>query len=174
MNGVITPIRKRNIRGSKVTGGRNMFVEIGDGRSPWARRWNDLIFAHISDLGGSETLSEAQISLCRRAATMECELEAMEGRMSAGEPIDTGVYGRLAIRLCRLLELVGIKPPQARPIDPLSELAKALEAYPSKPIDDDGDDDGNEPLPSEAKVDPDPAASSADMPTGIIPKNRPE
>jgi hypothetical protein len=63
---------------------------------------------------------------------------------------------------------------QARPIDPLSELAKALEAYPSKPIDDDGDDDGNEPLPSEAKVDPDPAASSADMPTGIIPKNRPE
>jgi hypothetical protein len=71
-----------------VTTGRKAFVEIGDGRSPWARRWSDLIFAHANDLGGPETLSEAQISLCRRTAAIECELESLEGRMSAGEPID--------------------------------------------------------------------------------------
>src|SRR5262245_26124774 len=95
-------------RSSKVTTGRNLFVEGGDGRSAWARRWNDLIFAHASDLGGLETLSEAQISICRRASAIECELEAMEGRISAGQPVDTEVYGRLAGRLCRSTQ-VGAK-----------------------------------------------------------------
>jgi hypothetical protein len=59
---VVTQIRGR-ITGqrSKVTTGRKTFAEIGDGRSPWARRWSDLIFAHVNDLGGPETLSEAQI-----------------------------------------------------------------------------------------------------------------
>jgi hypothetical protein len=85
---------------------------------------------------------------------MECELEAMEARMSAGEPIDTGVYGRLAVRLSRLLELVGISSRQARPIDPTSELAKALERYAATPVDDEPNDD--EPLPIEEGFDREP------------------
>jgi hypothetical protein len=133
----MTPIRipwsRGGRRASKVTTGRNLFVEGGDGRSAWARRWNDLIFAHVADLGGPELLSEAQISIIRRASAMECELEAMEGRMSAGEPIDTDVYGRLAGRLCRLFELIGIRR-LARPIDPYHDLAKALEAYPARAL----------------------------------------
>jgi hypothetical protein len=129
-----------------------MFVDVGNGRSPWAMRWNDLILAHVNDLGGSETLSEAQISICRRAAAMECELEAMEGRMSAGGSVDVGVYSRLAIRLCRLLELIGIKR-RTRPIDPYQDLAKALEAYPARAIDGEGDGDENEPMPIEKGLD---------------------
>jgi hypothetical protein len=62
-----------------VTTGYSLFVESGDGRSAWARRWKDLIFAHASDLGPPETLSEAQISIIRRVSAMECELESMEG-----------------------------------------------------------------------------------------------
>jgi hypothetical protein len=56
---------------SKVTTGRRAFVEIGDGRSPWARRWSDRILAHANDLGGPELLSEAQIplSLCAIASS---------------------------------------------------------------------------------------------------------
>ena len=120
-----------------------MFIDpLADGRTAWAKRWNDLVLTHASDLGGYETLSEAQISICRRAATIECELESMEGRMSAGQPIEIEVYGRLSGRLCRLLELIGIKR-LANPIYPLSDLAKGLEAYPAQAIDDDG-----EPLPS--------------------------
>jgi hypothetical protein len=154
-----TPIHllhnSRSRRTSKVATGRRLFVE-GDGRSAWALRWKDLILAHVSDLGGPETLSEAQISICRRAAAMECELEAMEGRMSAGEPIDIGVYARLTGCLCRLLELVGISR-LTKPLDPTGELAKALEAYPAKAIDDYGEGDGDdEPVAIEAVVDPDP------------------
>jgi glycine/D-amino acid oxidase-like deaminating enzyme len=81
-------------------------------------------------------------AICRRAAALECELEAMEGRMSTGQPIEIELYGRLASRLCRLFEIIGIKR-LARPIDPLSDVAKALEAYPAKAIDDDGDGDGD-------------------------------
>ena len=43
----------------------------------------------------------------------------------------------------------------ARPIDPYHDLAKGLEAYPAKAIDDDGEGDG-EPVAIEAVVDPDP------------------
>jgi hypothetical protein len=130
-----------------------MFVEqLGDARTAWARRWSDLIFAHASDLGGPEILSEAQLSICRRAAALECELEAMEGRMSAGQPIDLGQYARLTGCLCRLLELVGIKR-LTKPLDPTSELAKALEKYAATPVDDDAPNDENEPLAIEQGLD---------------------
>ncbi len=124
---------------SRVTKGKQMFVELGDTRSAWARRWNDLVLRHASDLGGYDMLSEAQISICRRAATLECELESMEGRKSAGMPIEIEVYGRLAGRLRRMLELIGTKPPDA-----LTELAKAFEGYPPTPPPNDDEDEEDE------------------------------
>jgi hypothetical protein len=139
---------------SRVTKGKQMFVELGDARSAWARRWNDLVLMHANDLGGYEMLSEAQLSICRRASAMECELEAMEGRMSAGQSIDIGQYARLTGCLCRMLDLIGVKR-LAKPLDPTSELAKALEAYPAKPIDDDEPND-DEPLPIEEGFDREP------------------
>jgi len=141
---------------SKVTSGKRMFVDpLADGRSPWARRWNDLVLMHAADLGGYDMLSEAQISICKRAATLECELESMEGRKSAGMPVDIEVYGRIAGRLCRLLELVGVKR-LTKPLDPLSDLAKDFAAR-TKAIDDDEPNDEDEPVPIEkgfAKSDP--------------------
>jgi hypothetical protein len=64
-----------------------MFVALGDGRTAWAKRWNDLVLTHANDLGGFDMLSEAQLSICRRAAAIECELESMEGKMSTGQLI---------------------------------------------------------------------------------------
>jgi hypothetical protein len=124
---------------SQVTTGKRCFVDIGDGRSAWAKRWGDLILAHAADLGGLDMLSEAQLSICRRTAAIECELESMEGRMSASQPIDIAVYARLTGVLCRLLELVGIRR-LTKPVDPTSALARALEAYPPTAIDDDADE----------------------------------
>jgi hypothetical protein len=123
----ILPFRAK-VASSRVSTGRKLFADGGDGRSAWGRRWRDLILAHVADLGGMEVLSEAQISICRRASAMECELEAMEARLSEGETIDLGLYGRLAGRLCRMFELIGIQR-LARPIDPTGDLAKALGAY---------------------------------------------
>jgi hypothetical protein len=45
----------------------------------------------------------------KRASAIECELEALEARMSEGQPIDIAVYARLTRVLCRLFELIGIQ-----------------------------------------------------------------
>jgi hypothetical protein len=66
---------------SRVTNGSALFVE-GDDRSAWARRYRDLIFAHTSDLGGAAAVSEAQVALIKRAATLQIELELLEGKLS--------------------------------------------------------------------------------------------
>src|SRR5262249_11813305 len=68
---------------SAVTSGRKLLIG-GDPNSAWSRRYRDLAVRHISDLGGRDMLSEAQLSLARRAAALACELEQMEARMSQG------------------------------------------------------------------------------------------
>jgi hypothetical protein len=97
---------KRRTR-SRVTTGRAVFVE-GDGNSRWARRYRDLIAAHCQDLGGVDMLSQAQVSLVRRASAIELELEQAEGRLSMGEPVDLDSFGRAASHLRRLFEVLGI------------------------------------------------------------------
>jgi hypothetical protein len=71
----LVPIRPKGVA-SRVSSGRNLFAEGGDGRSAWGR-WRDLILAHMNDLGCAELLSEVQVSICRRVSAIECEVEAM-------------------------------------------------------------------------------------------------
>jgi hypothetical protein len=93
---------------SRVTNGRKMFVDGGDGRSPWARRWRDLIEAHVADMGGVTNLSMAERSLIKRAATLECELEAIEGKLSEGKAQDLATYAPAASHLRRIFETLGL------------------------------------------------------------------
>jgi hypothetical protein len=122
---------------SKVTNGKAMFV-MGKGTSPWARRWRDLVELHANDLGGSDTLSQAQLSLCRRAATIEIELEAAEGRLSMGEPIDLDLFTRATGHLRRLLETLGI---ERRPRDVTPSLQEYLQTLSEQPEDADEPED---------------------------------
>jgi hypothetical protein len=94
---------------SKVTNGKRMFVE-GHGWSPWARRWRDLIEIHSNDLsaGDPTLLSEAQRSLVKRAATLEIELEQVEGRLSMGKAQDLATYATAASHLRRIFETLGL------------------------------------------------------------------
>jgi hypothetical protein len=101
---IVRPPRTR----SRVTNGSALFVD-GEGNTPWARRWRDLIELHEGDLGGNTFLSEAQTSLCRRAATLEIQLEAMEGNMSRGAEVSLDEYARAASHLRRILETLGIE-----------------------------------------------------------------
>jgi hypothetical protein len=105
----------------------------------------NLIVAHIADLGGPEDLSEAQASIVKRVSTIECQLEGMEARLSEGQVIDIAVYARLTGVLARLLDLVGVK--RRAPLDPQAELVRAMAAFPVAPIGEDGEDD--EALPIE-------------------------
>ena len=92
---------------SAVTNGKRQFVD-GNGNAAWTRRWQDLVRAHARDLGGADALSEAQTSLVRRVATIEIELEQLEGKLSKGEPVDLDGYTRAASHLRRILETLGI------------------------------------------------------------------
>jgi hypothetical protein len=100
--------RPKRRKSSAVSSGRRFFVE-GTGNSAWARRYRDIVAAHVSDLGGADMLSAAEMSLIRRAATLELEAEQAEGRLSQGLDIDLDEYGRAAGHLRRILETLGIK-----------------------------------------------------------------
>jgi hypothetical protein len=95
---------------SRVTNGTRAFVD-GDGRSPWARRWKDLCELHAKDISpsGPLHLTEAQRSLIRRAATLETELEQVEGKLSEGTAQDLATYATASAHLRRLLETLGIE-----------------------------------------------------------------
>src|ERR1700736_4456644 len=104
--GAAKPVNRARTR-SRVTTGRKVFVE-GDGNSRWARRYRDLIAAHCQDLGGVDLLSEAQLSLIRRASAIELELEQAEGKLSMGEAVDLDSFTRAASHLRRLFETLGL------------------------------------------------------------------
>jgi hypothetical protein len=93
---------------SAVTSGRQMFVQ-GDPNSAWSRRYHDLVVRHVGDLGGRSVLSEAQLSLIRRATSIECELERLDAMLSTGAEVDLDAYGRASSHLRRIFETLGIK-----------------------------------------------------------------
>ena len=103
----ITPFaRKPAALRSRVTNGRTVFALGGDGRGAWTRRWKDLVEMHTADLGGQDVCSEAQLSLCRRIATTEVELERLEAKMSEGD--DTVHLDSLSPFRRRMLERIGL------------------------------------------------------------------
>jgi hypothetical protein len=112
---------------SAVTSGRQLFVD-GNPNTAWSRRYHDLVIGHMNDLGGADLLSEAQFSLIRRAAAIECELERLDARLSVGEPVDLDSYGRCAGHLRRLFETIGVerKPRDVTPS--IADIAAEIEA----------------------------------------------
>ena len=98
---------------SAVTNGSQLFSQKLDHRSTWARRFRDLIQLHLLDLGGPEHCSEAQVSLVRRAATLEIELERFEfefarpDRIAGNRALDR--YSMLTNTLRRLLVTLGLE-----------------------------------------------------------------
>jgi hypothetical protein len=95
-------------KSSAVSSGRRMFVQ-GDSSSAWSRRYRDIVVGHISDLGGRSALSESEISLVKRASTLELECEQAEGRLSMGQEIDLDLYQRMLNSLRRALESLGLR-----------------------------------------------------------------
>ncbi|HEY8124191.1 MAG TPA: hypothetical protein VIF88_02055 [Methylocystis sp.] len=79
-------LRGANAR-SKVTNGVKLLPGY-DGRTVWGRRFHDLCALHARDAGGIDELSEAQVSLIRRAAALEVTLENLELDMACGRDVD--------------------------------------------------------------------------------------
>jgi hypothetical protein len=74
-------------------------------------------------------LSEFQLGLVGTAATLRCELEKLEGRLSVGEAVDLDQFGRLAGHYRRIVETLGIER-RAKDVTPqsLADIAREIEA----------------------------------------------
>ena len=83
-----------------------------EGRSLLARRFRDLIAQHTMDLGGESNVSQAQLSLIRRAAALTVELERWETRFAdddGAKPLALDQYQRCLNSLRRVLESLGLE-----------------------------------------------------------------
>ncbi len=109
-NSVATTRKKPEAR-SRVSNGNALYLD-GDQRTAAARRFRDVLGEIVSDLGGSETLSEAQRQLARRAATLSVQCEALEAQASKSGLLDAETletYGQLTDRLGRCFQRLGLK-----------------------------------------------------------------
>jgi hypothetical protein len=102
-------------RRSAVSTGRRRFVDLGDAGTAWGRRYRDLETLYADDLGGASGLSGYQLGLISTCASLRCELENLEGRLSVGEDVDLDQYGRLAGHYRRICETLGIER-KAKPV----------------------------------------------------------
>jgi hypothetical protein len=108
---------KRPVRGrSAVSNGSRLHV-VKAGDTAWARRFRDILFEIVSDLGGADILSEGQKQLARRAATLCISCEKLEGDIAQGADIDLTTYGMLTDRLGRTFARLGLRR-QPRDVTP--------------------------------------------------------
>jgi hypothetical protein len=112
-----------------VSNGKGMIPDI-DNRSAWARRLRDLVNDSVSDLGGYEMVSNAELILIRRAAMLALQLELIESgwAQNGGEasPTQLDSYQRATGALRRLLESLGLQR-RARDVTPTDPLTYARE-----------------------------------------------
>ena len=109
-----TPSKRKSLQRKamgrdRVSNGARLLGGDVDERSVFARRFRSLCASHSEDLGGIDTLSEAQISLVRRCAALEITLEQFEMDMAGGVKVDIDVYARTAGHLRRLFETLGMR-----------------------------------------------------------------
>jgi hypothetical protein len=114
---------------SKIANGSKL-VQGTDGRTIWAKRAKEQIFAHCQWRGGAANCSSAELSLIRRAACLEVELERMEQQFAnAGEadPAELDLYARVVGNLRRTFETLAMGlEPRARDVthDVISEAIR--------------------------------------------------
>ena len=77
-------------------------------RRPY-QRFEQVMGAIFSDLGGTDHLSEAQKQLAQRCAFLSMQCELFEARSLAGDEIDLALFGVLSDRLGRNLQRLGLK-----------------------------------------------------------------
>ena len=104
--------RRSTTNRSRVTNGKSVFLDGIDQRSSLARRFRDLVALHSHDLSprGPEHLTQAQQQLIKRVASLEVQLETMEGKMIEGvsSTDDIEVFARISSHLRRMLETLGL------------------------------------------------------------------
>jgi hypothetical protein len=99
-------IAKSKLRSAVANGSR--VLDGIDARSAPARRYRDICAAIAIDLGGLETLSEAQVQLVRSAAGLVVLRERLDAMALNDERVDTAEYTRISNALRRVLATIGL------------------------------------------------------------------
>jgi len=118
----------RKAQQSRLTNSSRLLPGV-NGNSTWVRRCKDIIAAHMSDLGGDDSATQAERSIVRRASVLTVEMERIERQFALAEATDPellDLYQRTANSLRRLLEAVGLQR-RARDVTPPDPLAYACE-----------------------------------------------
>lgn len=79
-----------------------------DERKAHARLFRHLEDSISAELGGRESLSTAQLALCRRAAALSVQAELDERALIEGQPFDLSSYRATSAELRRVLEALGL------------------------------------------------------------------
>lgn len=85
------------------------FASVIDGRCRLGREVRDRVTALMQDLGGIDTLSHAQRSLCRRAIWLELVVQQDEARIDEGGGIDIGPHTQLVGSLLAIYRALGLR-----------------------------------------------------------------
>ena len=118
-NGERSPVAR-----AKISNDKGWLTGI-DGRSATARRYRDLVEQFVSDLGGFDVVSEAQVQLVRRASGLAVRLEQVEADLINGGDICSEDYVRECNTICRVLRVLGLKRQQRDVTPSLREYVDA-------------------------------------------------
>lgn len=77
--------------------------------------------AIMSDLGGTETLSHAKASLCKRAVWLEAVVESHEQNLANSQEVDLGAYTQSINSLLGIYRALGIERRQ-KPLRSLRDV----------------------------------------------------
>jgi hypothetical protein len=91
-----------------IANGRAILEGV-DNRTHVARRYREVGALIASDMGGHDTLTEAQKQLVRSAAGLVVLRERLDVKAVNGEAIDTGEYCAVSNTLRRVLVTCGLK-----------------------------------------------------------------
>ncbi len=126
----VSPTNRSRVTNARLRGkisAHSLFVD-GDGRTPWARRYRDLVGLLCDDAGGLAVLTELKLSLIRRAAALILECERMENALADGEKIDVDLLARLSSHVRRISESIGIERAKRDITPSLAELIAGHQA----------------------------------------------
>ena len=108
---------------SRVSNGKDLFLDGVDGRSAIARRYRDILAQLTSDIGGDP--SEAQNIIIRRATQLAVWCEQAEAEAAGGKPLNIGEYATATNTLRRLLLDLGLERR-------MRDITPSIDAYLSK------------------------------------------
>jgi hypothetical protein len=105
---------------SRVSNGKDLFLDGVDGRSVLARRYRDILSQLTSDIGGDP--SEAQSIIIRRATQLAVWCEQAEAEAAGGKDLNIGEYATATNTLRRLLADLGLERR-------MRDVTPSIEAY---------------------------------------------